>query len=58
MGGFSIFRRSSTRTRKSPEPADAMGGDAKRNYYDERYRSSGGGGDRDRDRDRRDRSRH
>lgn len=46
--------RSSTRTRKSPEVTE--GGESKRSYYDDRYRSSAG--DRERDRDRRDRSRH
>lgn len=52
------FSRSGGRARKSPDAlAEPLGNESKRNYYDDRYRSTTDR-DRDRERDRRDRSRH
>lgn len=61
---FHIFSASSrsARPRKSPEAANEPANEtSKRNYYEERYRSSDRDrdrSDRDRDRDRDHRSRH
>lgn len=58
---ISLFCSSSRSTRprnKSPDAAADPNDNSKRNYYEERYRSSDRDRDRDRDRERDHRSRH